>query len=338
MAVRSGLDGQLMVGKESTYGTRVAPTRGYEFSSESLELDIARVEAFGVRAQAAGAGSVQRTDRWVAGRKAVSGSIEFDGDTSGIGSKGFGMLLENAMGANAVITTPGGGTLTRDLDFDLGDPFGKSLTIQVGTPDTGGTVRVREFEGCKIVSFELAQELDKWLAGSFEIEGEDMTTSQTLASFSLPTGQELYHWGQAVYTIGGGGLDVIGYKLKVSTPMAVERYRQSSTSPALRREPIINGPRMIEGELEIEFSGLTEYNRYLNGTVAAVVATWTGSLIEGALNNQLIVTCNDVRFEKPSGPNVQGPDLVTFTAPFKALYDGTDQPLHIQYRTTDTAV
>jgi hypothetical protein len=187
------------------------------------------------------------------------------------------------------------------------------------------------------VGFELSQELDKWLAASFELDGEDMTTSQSLASFTLPASQELYHWGQAAYTVGGSATDVIGFSMKVESPHAVERYFQAA-SPTLKREPILNGPRMIEGELELEFGGLTEYNRYLNGTLAAVIATWTGALIEGALNFKLTVTLNDVRFEKPSGPNVQGPDLVTFTAPFKALYDGTDQPLHIQYRTTDTAV
>src|SRR3990167_3520356 len=129
MSERSGIIAQCMVAKESTYGTRVAPTRGYEVSGESLELDIARVEGFGVRAAGAAAGSVQRTTRWAAGRKTVSGSLEFDGDACGVGDKGFAMLFENAMGATAVITTPGGGTTSRDHDIDLGDPFGKSLTI-----------------------------------------------------------------------------------------------------------------------------------------------------------------------------------------------------------------
>lgn len=338
MAVRSGLVGQLMVGEETTYGTRVTPTRGYDFASESFEYDIARMEAFGVRAAGAGAGSVQRTDRWASGRKAVSGSIEFNGDDCGVGDRGFGMLFKNMMGLAPVISTPGGGTLTRDHLYKFGDPFDFALTMQVGTPDTGGTIRVREYEGCKAVGFEFSQELDKWLALEVEFDGEDETTSQSLAALSIPSGQLLWSWKDAAFTIGGGAIDVIGYKVKVSTPMNVERYRQSATTPTLKRQPIINGPRMIEGELEIEYTGLTEYNRYINSTIASVIGTWTGGVIEGALNYRLILTANDCRFDKPSGPNVQGPDLVTFTAPFKGMYDGSDEPFTIETRNQDTAV
>lgn len=338
MSVRSGLVGQLMVGEEVTYGTRVAPTRGYEFASESLEFDIARLEAFGVRAAGAAAGSVQRTDRWAAGRKTVSGSVDFDGDETGVGDRGFGILYKHMMGAAPTISTPTGGTLTRDHVYIFADPFGLGLTMQVGIPGTGGVIDVHEYEGCKVTSFEFSQELDKWLALSVEVDGEDKTVSQSLASFSLPSSQSLFHWGQASYTVAGGALSVIGFKVKVETPMAVDRHRQSAT-PYVKSEPIINGPRVIEGELEIEYAGLVEYNRYLNSTVASVVGTWLGTTaIEGAFFPRLILTMNDCRFDKPSGPNVQGPDLVTFTAPFKAMYDGTDQPFQIETRNADTAV
>lgn len=337
MALRSGLAGQIGFAKESTYGTRVVPTRFLEFSEEDLMLDIERMEAFGIRASAGGAaGTVLRTDRSVAGKKGGGGSISWDGETSAVANKGFGMLFENALGKTAVITTPMGGTTTRDHVYTLGDPFGFFLTCQVGRPDVGGTVRVHEFEGCKLTSLEFTQELDRYLAMAVELDTEDETTSQSLASASYPASQELFHWGQSAFTVGGGSLDIIGYSLKLESPQKTDRYFLRSST--LKKEPILNARRRITGELEIEYSGLTEYNRYLNQTIAAVVGTWTGSLIEASFNYRLILTCNDVRFDKPSGPNVKGPDLVTFTAPFEALYDGTDESLQIDYRTTDTAV
>ena len=337
MALRSGLAAQIGLGEETTWGTRVAPTRFLE-GKEDMSFEIARMEAFGMRASAgAAAGTVMRTDRWAAGRKSASGSLTFDGEDSiPLASKGFSMLYKHIMGAAPVITTPGGGTNSRDHTFALADPFGLGLTVQVGTPGTGGTVRVREYEGCKVMAAEWSQEIDGWFGLTVELDGEDETTSQSLASASYPTLQEPYHWGQATHTIGGSPAEVLAYSLRLERSLANERYRQNAST--LKREPILNGEVVITGSVELEWDTLTEYTRYTAGTTAALVSTWTGSIIEAAIANKIVHTLNDVRWEQPEGPNVQGPDLVTFTANFKALYDGTDQPFTPVITTTDTAV
>lgn len=340
MALRSGLVAQLGAADESTYGTRVAADHFYEFSEESLELDISRVEAAGLAGSDGGASSVGRTDRWVAGKKSGSGQINFSptGDAAtGVMSKSFGLWFKHIVGAAPTIVTPVGGTLTRDHTYVLGDPFGKSLTVQIGRPDVSGTIRVHEFEGGKILSAEFSQNIDEWLGLSLDFDFEDESVSQLLATASYTAAREIFHWGQCGVTIGGASTDVLGLRWRIETPFAVERHRIASSQ--LKKEPILNGRRMISGELELEYGGLTEYNRYLNGTIAALIATWTSTTaIEGAFFPRLILTGNDVRWDKPSGPNVKGPDLVTFTAPFKCLYDGTDAPFQIDYRTTDTAV
>ena len=337
MALRSGLAGQIGIGEESTYGTRVTPTRFLE-GKEEIALTIERMEAFGLRASTgAASGTVMRTDRWAAGRRHASGSLTFDGDNSiPVASKGFSMLYKHIMGGAPVITTPGGGTLSRDHTFALADPFGLSLTVQVGTPDVGGTIRVREYEGGKVMAAEWACDTEGWLGLTLDADFEDESLNQSLASASYPTSQEPYHWGQAAHTIGGGAVDVFGYSLRLERSLANERFRQAGTT--LKKEPIMNGEVVISGSLELEYGGLTEYNRYINGTIAALVSTWTGSIIEAAIANKLVHTLNDVRWDEPSGPNLTGPDLVTFTAPFKAMYDGTDQPFVPVLTTTDTAV
>jgi hypothetical protein len=337
MALRTGLAAQIGFGEEVTYGTRVAPTRFLEFSEESLELDIARMEAFGIRASAGTAsGTVARTDRWAAGRRNASGSVVWNGDTSAVANKGFSMIYKHIMGAAPTIATHAAGTLSKDHDFVLGDPQGMSLTTQIGTPGVGGTIRVREYEGCKVLAAEWTQELDGWLGLSLDLDGEDETTSQSLASASYPASQELFHWGQATHTIAGSGVDVTSYNLRLERSLANERYRQNAIT--LKKEPLLNGEVMISGSVELEWDTLTEYTRYTAGTTAALISTWTGSIIEGAIPFQLIHTLNAVRWDNPEGPNISGPDLVTFTAPFKALYDGTLQPLAVRYTTTDTAI
>jgi len=340
VAIRSGLGAQLGLKEEATYGTRLAADHFYEFSEEDVELDISRVEASGLAGSDGAASSVGRSDRWAAGRRGGSGKISFSpgGDApTGVMTKSFGLWFKHIMGAAPTISTPGGGTTTRDHVYKLGDPHGLSLTTQIGRPDVGGTVRVHEFEGGKVMSAEFSQELDAWLGLDVELDYEDETTSQTLATASYTSGREIFHWGQCSVSIGGSQTDILGLKWRVENPLKVDRHRIGSSY--LKKEPELAGRRIITGELEIEYGGLTEYNRYVNGTVASLIATWTSTTaIEGALFPRLILTGNAVRWDKPSGPHAKGPDLVTATLPFKCLYDGTTEPFQIDYRTTDTAV
>lgn len=340
MSLRSGLQAQLGAADESTYGTRVASDHFYEFSEEGIEFDQSRVEASGLAGSDGAASSVERSDRFALGKKGGSGKVTFSpkGDApSGIMSKSFGLWFKHIVGAAPTISTPGGGTLTRDQVFKLGDPFGKSLTVQVGRPDVSGTIRVHEFEGGKIAAAEFTQDIDQWLGLELDCDFEDQSTSQTLATASYTANREVFHWGQCVFQIGGGAVDILGLKWRVENPMADERYRIGAS--LLKKEPVLNGRRVISGEVELEYGGLTEYNRFINGTVASAIATWTSTTaIEAALFPRLILTGNNCRWDKPSGPNVKGPDLITFTAPFKCLYDGTLEPFQIDYRTTDTAV
>lgn len=340
MSVRSGLAAQLGAANESTYGTRVAANHFYEFSEEDMSLDQSRVQASGISGSDGGASSVERSDRFALGKRKAGGKVTFSpkGDApTGVMTKSFGLWFEHIVGGAPAITTPGGGTLTRDHAYTTGDPYGLSLTVQIGRPDVSGTIRVHEFEGCKVLAAEFNQEIDQWLGLEVELDAEDETTSQTLATASYTASREIFHWGQCGFQIGGGSVDILSLKWRVENPLKTDRHRIGSS--LLAKQPVLNGRRMITGEVEIEYGGLTEYNRYINGTVASAIATWTSTTaIEGALFPRLILTGNNCRWDKPSGPNVKGPDLVTFTAPFKCLYDGSAEPFQIDYRTTDTAV
>jgi len=336
MAVRSGLAAQLGFAEEVTYGTRVVPTRFLEFAEESIEVDIKRVEAFGLRASAgASSGTVQRSDRWESGTQEIGGKVTFK-KTAGILYKGFSMLVKHGMGAAPTITTPGGGTNTRLHTFaDFGDPFGLGLTTQIGTPDVGGTVRVREFTGCKVKGFSITQDRDDWAALELDIAAQAMSTSQSLASASYTTTVGGFHWAQLAVTIGGSSVNCLGFELNVDTSLADDRFYSGTTTIA---EPIQNGRRRVTGKIELEFSDLTAWNRYLNGTTAAIVATWTGATIEAALSYYLKTTINTARFDKVDGPNVKGPEIITVSLPFEGLYDGTNPALAVEYQTTDTVV
>ena len=59
MALNSGLAAQFGVAEETTWGTAATPDRFYEFVSEGIKNDLARIESKGLRSQ----NRVLRSDR-----------------------------------------------------------------------------------------------------------------------------------------------------------------------------------------------------------------------------------------------------------------------------------
>jgi hypothetical protein len=94
--------------------------------------------------------------------------------------------------------------------------------------------------------------------------------------------------------------------------------------------------------MDLEFTDLSAYQRMPNGTLTAIVFTVTGSLIEtvaspGPYSNKVVVTIPVARITS-DGPNVDSPDILTQSIEFKGLSDGTQEPLTIQWFTTDTTL
>jgi hypothetical protein len=89
--------------------------------------------------------------------------------------------------------------------------------------------------------------------------------------------------------------------------------------------------------MTVEFDSLTNYNRFVNGTIAAVGAKWTAATaIESTTFPYVEISLPDVRFDGAT-PAVAGPDVLSYELSFKALYDGTDEPITVDVMTADTA-
>ncbi len=308
------------------YGNYVAPTRFLEFDSEGLNL----VQQYQASKSLRSGNVVQRADRQFTDRKGIAGDVSFD-----VVSKGFGLIFKHMMGT-PVITTPSGGTLTRDHTYTIGDLWNKSLTVQVGRPDTGGTVQPFSYTGCKVTDWELSNAIDGFLSLKVTLDGKDETTAQTLGAASYAASAELLNFTGGQIQIAGGNVDVNKFTLKGKTGLETGRYFLRSSS--LKKEPIRINMVDITGEVDLEFNSLTDYNRFVNATATnavQMIATWTGSLIEGALNYQMKATLPAVRFDGDT-PNITDGGLVKLQMKFTALYDGTNEPVTLVYRTTDT--
>jgi hypothetical protein len=330
MAIRSGLAAQLGLAESSTFGTYQTPTRFLEFNEESLEYQIERVESPGLRA----GNRVLRTDRYAPGQKRVEGSLTLEPAT-----KGFGLVLKHALGATS-ITTPSGATNARLHTHTLGDIFGTSLTVQVGRPDVSGTVQPFTYLGCRVDTLSLSSSVDELLVAEVGLVGQDETRSQSLATATYPTtgsaaAYEQFYWTQGVISIAGSAVGVVtDFEIELNNNLKSDRYFLGG---ATMSEPILAGMTEITGTVTVEFLNLTAYERFVNNTQVALTAKWTAATaIESSTFPYIEVNIPKVRFDGPANPQVGGPDVITHELPFKALFDGTNGPITVDYMTSDT--
>lgn len=324
MAIRSGIAAQLGISAETTWGTYVAPDHWYEFNEEDLSLSIEPIESAGIRAN----NRVLRTDRWAQGQKRVEGSVTME-----VPTKSFGLIAKHALGA-ASITTPSGATNARLHRHTLSDPYGLGMTVQVGRPDNSGTVQPFSYTGAKVSELTLASSVDEILTAEIGFVAQNETTSQSLASASYPTGNQVFNWTQGVVSIGGGAVGVVtDFEVTINNGLKDDRYFLGASTMS---QPIIANMTEITGTMTVEWSGLTDYNRFVNGTTASISAKWTAATaIEGSTFPYVEVVLANCRFDGDT-PNVGGPDVITHDLTFKALYDGTNGPIVIDLMSDDT--
>ena len=312
MAIRSGLAAQIGIGVESTVGTAATPTRFYEFNDESIAMTIERIESEGLRT----GNRVLRSDRFASGQKAIEGSFSMDmtaGNTA--------ILFKHALGA---VATAGSFVHT----CTMSDPFGLGLTIEVGRPGNDGTVRAFTYAGCKINTLDLSVSVGELLSAEFGIIGTTAETIGSVTAASYGSSLELLHFAGAAITVAGTSYPCKDFSLSVNNGLTGDRFVLGSQTA---QQPIASSLAEVTGSLTAEFVDATAYNRVVNATTAAVVATFTDSA-----SKSITVTVPVARFDGDT-PSVGGPDILDQTLNFKGLFNGTDSPVTIAVANGDSA-
>ena len=317
MTIGTGLAGQLGLAEEVTHGTYVAPTDWLEFTDESIQLEIERLESAGIR----GGQRVLRSDRWASGAKTVGGDINFETQTTGLG-----LLLKHAFGGVATVNPMGS---AYEHTFTPGDlPVG--LTVQLGRPAIDGTVHPFSYVGGVIPSLSLSGDVGDIgsLGVTFDFQDED--TGQSLGTPSFPA-NSLLTFVEASLSIAAASVPCRSFSLDVDNGLALGRHVIGSQL----RSDVLEGASMrtYEGTIDAHFVDLTAYNRFINGTEAELIAKFEGADIETALPYALEVTAN-VRFDGET-PMVGGPDELPQNLPYKVV-DAGSGGISVLYRTTDT--
>jgi Phage tail tube protein len=323
----SGFLGQLGVKAEATYGTGVTVDRFFEFDSESLAVEVGRVESSGIRAGT----RAMRSDRRVPYVIGAGGSVEMM-----VLSKGWGFWLDKCLGT--VATTGPAESVVYTHTGTVGSLTGKMFTAQVGVPQAGGsTVTPKTATGGKVNSFELSCAAGEALKFSADLDFQNLEHSTALATASYPTASELLTFVGGSVTVAGSSVAVRSFSVKVDNGLATDR--RFIRSNALKKEPVEAGHRKIDVELGLDFESTTHQDRILSATAAGaqaeVVLTCAGlTTIGSTLKPALTITIPVVMFDGDT-PTVGGPDLVTESVKGMGLYDGTNSPITLAYRTLD---
>lgn len=329
MAIGSGLAAQLGFAKETTYGTRVAPSSWFEFNSESLQLERVRLKSRGLRAGR----TFQSSSRVSTVTRGASGNVALE-----VVNKEFGRWLDLLHG-NTVTPVQQGATTAWLQTHNLGtsDPS-KSATIQAGKPGTAGTVHPFEYEGCMVESYEFSCEAGGFLEATFGLNAEDRTTSQTLGTPSYPASLLTYDFSDiTVVTVNGvSTLDVFsGFNLSGALPRATDRYRLGSGQVKLK--PILNDYTAATLTLSGEFKNLTHQGLFDADTIVPVVITFDSGVAAGTGFNYLIRFTMQACQIDGEDPTVGGPDIVSQDLSLSVLDDGTNPPVKIEYQEVATA-
>ncbi len=346
-------------------GTAITPTHFLEFNSESMKGEKNVVQGKGLR----GGGLYMRTSRRVVGSWGAKGGLIFDAPYNGLG-----LWLEHMIGAFNPGTTGGtnnplvvqqSSSAAYLQTYAPGSLAGKAFTLQIGKPDSTGTVRPFTYVGTKINEWQLETEVNKYATFTLGMDAwqeltpdnpQGTTAGPALTSPSYTSGEQFFHFREATI-YNGGTLATSGGITTLSTPTAAARVRKctvkctnpldtsryfingngGSTVAGVKGEQLENEFRQISGSLDVEFYSLTNYYDVFYGdTTATLELIFTGpTAIASSYYPTLSILIPNIKYDGET-PVVAGPGILTHNLPFSGLDDETDNQVQVQYMSTDT--
>lgn len=324
-AFQSGLGGQFMVAKETTWGTPVTPNKSFEIRSEGIKLN----KNF-LRSQQLRAGRMfQSSSRRIATTRGAAGPVVLE-----VPNQGFGVILDQLHG-NVVTPVQQGATAAYLQTHDIGttDPSSKSLTVQAGRPSTDGTVRPFTYPGSKVMGATFRCAIDEFLVCELNLDAKDEDTATSLATFAPPSNLASFTFVEGAITVDGSPAGIVtSLEIPITYAYKADRY---SLGSATRSQHIVNGYPTIEPKISVEWKDLTLYNKWVTGNgIAAVVADFVGPIIASTF-------AEEIKFNMPAcgllgdTPTLDGPDILTQDIPLEVLDNGTNAPLTITYMSRD---
>jgi len=336
----SVLDYQLMLGDESTYGTPVTVTRGFEHKpGDGMDFRPNRVQGESLRPGQVG----DRRSRRATPNFDYGGSFNTE-----VLSRGFGYLLNKLMGGTPANTVVSGAVY--QVNHILGGVL-KPFTMQQGIPrigvDGSTTIDPMTYNGCVVPSWGLSMDNAGLLQLKFDVDARDMLTATALATYSgPPTTAGLFSFAGAsvfggTYTpatttalaTGGTALaNVTNWSLEVARNANISRFVFGTGG---RKNIPVPGIAAVTGTVGIEYTDVVYRDGYLADTDLTLVLNFEAETLSvGKATLQVAVANLRLEGELPK-PNA---DVTVASCNFKALENDTNPLLAISQRTLDTAL
>ena len=189
-----------------------------------------------------------------------------------------------------------------------------SATASFSQADVGKSISATGIPtGAYIASVTNSTTIILSAAATATATGVTVTIGLALASASLPADIKPLKFNHGTITIGGTAVNVKAATLSGDNGLADDRRFIGDQNIA---EPLEADLRTYEGTLDLEFTDLTEWNRYVAGDEFDIVLAFTS----GA--DSVTITAH-ARYDGGS-PSVGGREIVEQSLPFKVIGDATD--------------
>jgi hypothetical protein len=324
VAIPTGVGGFAGIKAETTYGTAVVTDQFVEVTKASIKK---------VKNTATGQGIasgllVARGARRVVVSQAATGTVDFD-----VVTNSMGRFLNLLMGGTVTPTLISGTSYTST--FPIADSTGKFATVQMGIPDSGGTIRAYTSRGTKVTGATFSCGIDSLLTATFAVDGQQIDQTITAASPSYVAGATPFHFGQSALKLGTFGAeasvsDVRSVQVQITRPHKLDRFYMGSqvAQVAVKGEPILNAVAAITTTIQVDLSPASKtafFDRYMADTPTSMVWQFVGPVVSGANNATFQVNLPEVFFDTDS-PTLESPDVVTVQMTGTCLYDNTNLP------------
>lgn len=269
--------GQVGWKSESVWGTGVTVDTFMPVLNAGIEIDEGYLRSNGIRA-----GRYTRSPARL-GARTVSGAVEME-----LPNLSIAALLKHCLGG---VATTGTGPYTHTITPATN--VSKSLTLQVGVEDAGGTVRPFTASGTKVSGFEISCTVGELARLSFDWTAKDIVTSTGLASASYAAGLQPFTFIEGSVTVNGSSVAsaraatfAVNKNLKTDRHVIGSRYI---------REQLHEDKYDITTEITADFDDLTLFALGVAGTQVGSVLTFNNG------TETLTITCSgQVVGEPPS--------------------------------------
>jgi len=324
------LDSAIHIGKESTYGTPVTPSRSFEGMADSFKRDQERLESTGMRAGMQGV----RSDRVVQVNMGGTGSLEVD-----VLNKGMGMLLEGLAGTTAGPTQVASTSAYTQTHANSAAGPTESYTVQVVRPMVDGANKAFTHHGCKPTAWSVKQDVSGLLKLSVDYDFEDVETATAEASAVYPASTLPFAWTNAVVTIDSTEFCyATSFSMDADLAMKTDRRYLCSSAP-LKGVPVRSGLASFTGSFDADFASTTQYDAWVAGTVFDMNIKWSmaADLIESGHTYEFELDFPAVQWTGES-PEASNSDVSKHSMPFTVLDNGSDPMVTVSVKSTDSAL